>query len=196
MDNKEVLYNHYIETCSNAKNNEEKRNKLFIAIGVIIGVLIMFSTQENSTMIIIQQVLDEKYGCDLLFSSSIIQTVLSFILLFCTLRYCTINISLDKEYEYIHSLEENINKEFKQNIINREGEMYLNHYPLVQNMMYYIYKCVMPILYIFIITIKVVNDISCKYVFWQIILEIFCDIIITVYFFENTKYIVKDIKSH
>lgn len=195
MDKKEVLYTHYVETCSNAKRSEEKRNKLFIAIGVIIGVLILFSTQENSVMKIIQQVLYEKYGCDILFPASVIQTIISFALLFCTLRYCTINVSLDREYEYIHSLEEKINKEFNQDIINREGKMYLNNYPIVQNMMYYMYRGIVPILYIFIITIKFINDISCKCSFWQILLEIICDTVIVMYFYENMKYIVRDIRN-
>jgi len=198
MEKLELLYDHYKETCEIARENEKIRNRMFIIVCLIIGLLFLFSYDSNSIIGLIQSWFQGNYNCDLMFSSNIIQAILWIILLIITLRYLGININLDRSYAYISNLEEKINKISKNNIITREGFSYLNNYPILNNITYFLYRIVFPIIYIIVITIKLrleyiaQSGVNNSLIF-QSALGIFCSILIVAYLVENIKDIIDDV---
>lgn len=198
MEELEILYDHYKETCTISRENEKTRNKLFIIVCVIIGLLFMFSYDNNSIVGLIQSWFKGNYNCDLLFSSNIIQAVLWIVLLFSTLRYLGLNINLDRSYSYIHQLEKRINKISSNPIITREGESYLRNYPVLNNITYYMYRVVIPIIYNFVIIYKLKLEYIAQqeisiFVIFQTIIGILCIALLLTYLIENIVEIITDI---
>lgn len=171
---------------------------MFIIVCLIIGLLFLFSYDSNSIIGLIQSWFQGNYNCDLMFSSNIIQAILWIILLIITLRYLGININLDRSYVYISNLEEKINKISKNDIITREGFSYLNNYPILNNITYFLYRIVFPIIYIIVIIIKLrleyiaQSGVNNSLIF-QSVLGIFCSILIVAYLVENIKDIIDDV---
>lgn len=198
MEELKIIYDHYKETCKIARENEKIRNKLFIIVCIIIGFLFMFSYDNNSVIGLIKSWVKGNYNCDLLFSSNVIQAILWIILFFITLRYLGLNINLDRSYVYIHNLEKQINKMSEIPIITREGESYLNNYPVLNNITYYMYRIVIPIIYYFVIIQKLKLEYIAQQgvnisITFQTILGILCIVLILTYLIENIIDIVTDI---
>lgn len=198
MKRVEILYDHYKESCKLAKNNEITRNKLFILVCTLLGLLFLFSYDQNSMLGLIQSWISGNYNCNLMFSSNIIQAILWIFLFLFTLRYLGLNINLDKDYSYIHKLEKEINKEEKRETITREGKNYLNNYPVLNNITYYSYRVVLPIIYFVIIIFKLRLEYTAQggfniSILFQILLGVLCNILVATYLIENIIDIFKSI---
>lgn len=195
MNNNEIFYNNYVETCNIAKINEEKRDKLFINICIVLGILFLFSYESNSILQLINSWMLNTFNCNIVFSTNIIQIVAWIILLIISLKYFSLNINIDRCYDYIHSMENKLNKITHNTFFSREGNSYLKKYPLTLNFAYYLYKIVFPIIYIFVVSIKLAIDFTNNFNFMQIILAIICDALASIYLFENLMYIINDLKK-
>lgn len=196
MDNIDILYDHYKETCSIVKKNEEKRNKLFIIVCILLGSLFLFSYDSNSIIGLLQSWFKGNYNCDLMFSSNVIQAFLWILLFIFTLRYFGLNINIDRNYSYIHNLENNINLCATKEIITREGKSYLKEYPALNNITYYSYRVVLPFIYYCIVANKIILEYSIQginqSVIFQTILGVLCNILVATYLVENMIDIVRD----
>lgn len=198
MKRVEILYDHYKESCELAKKNEVTRNKLFILVCILLGLLFLFSYDQNSMLGLIQSWISENYNCDLMFSSNIIQAILWIVLFIFTLRYLGLNINLDRSYSYIHKLEDEINEEETKITVTREGKSYLNNYSVLNNITYYSYRVILPIIYYFTIIFKLKLEYNAQGgvnipIIFQFILGILCNILIVTYLIENIIDIVNDI---
>ena len=158
MNNTEILYDHYKETINETKQQERKRNRLFIIILVHIFVLFLISYRPESICNTISDYLMEQWKTGFYFSVNTVQVVIMISLLYCVIRYYQINIHIDKAYPYIHKLEEELSNQIGKSI-EREGKNYLRQYPKTQNMVYYSYKYIFPILFIFALIYRLIlND--------------------------------------
>lgn len=153
MDEKELLYDHYKDTISNIKLDETKRNKIFIILIVHLLILFLISINSMSIYNMIDKFLLENFKIGLYFSMNIIQLVIMFSMLYFLIRYYQINISIDRMYNYLHKVEEEVAKNIN-TCISREGDNYLKNYPKTLNFIYYSYKYVFPILFIVSVIIR------------------------------------------
>lgn len=198
MERIEILYDHYKESCELARKNEVTRNKLFIVLCILLGLLFLFSYDSNSILGLIQSWIRGSYNCDLMFSSNIIQAILWIVLFIVTLRYLGLNINLDRSYSYIHKLENEINEEGTKITVTREGKSYLNNYPILNNITYYSYRVILPIIYYCTVILKLKLEYYAQWsinipIIFQITLGILCNILIVTYLIENIIDIVNDI---
>jgi hypothetical protein len=65
---------------------------------------------------------------------------------------------VERQYSYIHKVEEKLNKELGEKVITREGEDYLYKYPLFSNWMGLLYTIVFPLLLLVISGTKIVTE--------------------------------------
>jgi H+/gluconate symporter-like permease len=84
------------------------------------------------------------------------------------IRYFQTNIYIERQYFYIEQLEREISNELQSNIFARESKNYLQSYPLVLDIIDFIYKLAFPVLAILLIALKIIfewiqqnNIISC-----------------------------------
>lgn len=155
MNNTEILYDHYKESVNEIKKQENKRNKLFILVLIHIFILFLISYRPESMCKVFSDFLMDQWKIGFYFSINTIQIIFMVSMLYCVVRYYQINVYIDKNYPYIHRLE----KELSQDIgkcFGKEGQNYLNDYPKTQNIVYYSYKYIFPILFILALIYRVI----------------------------------------
>lgn len=157
MDKIELLYDHYKETFSRIKECLNDRNRFFVMVFIILALQFLFATSIDSISSLISSLVFEKYKIDISGQMSIIQSLLWLILLYFTMRYYQINVYVERQYNYIHSLEEDIAREAAVKF-DREGGDYLSNYPKMNSFMDILYKWVFPIIYCLIICYKIVIE--------------------------------------
>ena len=157
MDKIELLYDHYKETFSRIKESLNDRNRFFVMVFIILALQFLFATSVDSISSLISSLVFEKYKIDISGQMSIIQSLLWLILLYFTMRYYQINVYVERQYNYIHSLEDDIAKEAVVKF-DREGGDYLSNYPIMNSFMDILYKWVFPIIYCLIICYKIIVE--------------------------------------
>lgn len=157
MKDKELLYDHYKDTCEINRSMIKNRNKFFVYLILIITFHFLLMVEPNSILQVLSSVLANKYNLNIQFSVSIIQSLIWIVLLYVTIRYYQETINIEQQYKYIHMMEKELNKKSKLKI-DREGKNYLSDYPVVKDMIHFIYQYIFPIIYLCLIIIKIVNE--------------------------------------
>lgn len=164
MDKIELLYDHYKETFSIIQNSIKERNRFFVMMFLMMTLHLLFAISPNSVFLLINSFIVNEFGIDISNYMLIIQSLLWLLLLYLTMRYYQVNVYIEREYNYIHLLEHDIEKiaEIK---FDREGGDYLANYPKMNDVIDILYKWVFPIIYCLIILSKIVSEfifIQCK----------------------------------
>ena len=146
MNEIDILYDHYKDTIVEIKNKEKKRNKLFIIVLIHIFILFLITLRPDSASQTISDFIMEKWGTGLYFSINTVQAFFMISLIYCVIRYYQINIQIDKNYPYVHKLEKELSTKLGESI-QREGKNYLKEYPKTQDIVYYCYKYIFPVLF-------------------------------------------------
>lgn len=186
MDKTNILYDHYKDTFLLQKDNEKSRNKLFIALCICILVLMLMIIYPNNIYENIQELFIDKLGISINFELKVLEAFNWFIISYLTIRYYQINANIEKNYKYIHHIENELEKKHKLPIY-REGRNYLDQYPMFLAFSYTFYKYVFPILFsLCIITkviINIINKLSLPFLIISILATI-CLIIINISYFR------------
>ena len=185
-----IMYDHYKDTFSIQKENEKSRNKLFIILCVCILVLMLMIIYPNNIYNNIQELCLDKFGINIKFELKVLELFNWFIILYLTIRYYQINTNIEKNYNYIHDLEEKMEKNYKLPIY-REGKNYLNQYPLFLTLSYIFYKYIFLMLFnlciIIKITFSILNKLSLPFLISSFIVGGCLILINTSYFVFNYK---------
>ncbi|MHB9291184.1 hypothetical protein Holit_00256 [Hollandina sp. SP2] len=167
MEKLDVLYDHYKETFLLSSEAQKKRSILFVSLTISITVLFLFFIDSNGVITTISEYLKNNFSVILSIRTAIIQTFVWVIALYLFIRYFQTNIYIERQYSYIEQLEQEISNELQSNFI-RESKNYLHEYPIVLDMIDFIYKWAFPILAIVLILFKIIfewiqrnNIISC-----------------------------------
>lgn len=156
----ELLCDHYKDTFTHIKDALKLRDKLFICVLILVAIFLfqMYSPNDygNSISRIISSLLSTSNGIELAFVS----TLLWFILLAASIKYYQTVVFIERQYGYIHSLEEIISSYFDDKAFTREGKTYLSNYPKFSNWVFFLYTVFFPLCLIFIVTVKIINEFS------------------------------------
>lgn len=175
----ELLYDHYKDTCQIVREQIKQRNRLFIYVVLIISLQFIFMLSPNSILNFLSLWIEKKYSILIDFPINMIQSILWILMLYITVRYIQETINIEQSYTYIHALEMEFNG--KGLLIDREGKHYLKNYPIVKNIIHYIYQLVFPIIYIVLVVIEIYkelyNAIENANLFFDISIGILCVVI-------------------
>ncbi|MCK4635986.1 MAG: hypothetical protein KAT32_03910 [Candidatus Moranbacteria bacterium] len=157
----EILYDHYKDTSLNVKEYIKQRDKIFVFLIIVIFILFLQLSFSNQSLSALNKFIENKIGFNFYFSEEFFNGVLWFILFSFLLRYSQINVLINRQYDYLHSVEDCICiKASKKNYIRREGHEYLKNYPFLSEWAHIVYTWIFPILLIFILFIKIVMEIK------------------------------------
>jgi hypothetical protein len=155
------LCSHYKDTFDIHRASIKQRDMLFYGLLVILSV---FTLQLSSTEVVVGVVNDyvnKATGIKLGKSVDFISTLLWFLLLGFTTRYYQVVLEIERQYEYLHTLEEKLNGYYPESkIFTREGKSYLSKYPLFSNWVWILYTVFFPILIIFCVIIRIKSEIE------------------------------------
>ncbi len=141
----EILYDHYKDSFEHQKKNLMRRNYYsLICLGIIF--LFAFQIQNSEQTTLMADELIKKNIFDIKIDFIYINNILTFSFLWIIILYYQIVILIEKQYDYLHNLEESISKEIAPYKITREGKTYLDNYPKLSSLIHFIYTIIFPIL--------------------------------------------------
>jgi hypothetical protein len=203
----EILYDHYKDTFLYIRKYISIRDKLFL-FSVLMGIIFLFqiyspdkSESLISTAFASQLSLPEEVD------PSFIGSILWFLFMGFTVKYFQAALNVDRQYPYLHSIEEELERYYKNQakipIFTREGKHYLTNYPFLLNLSSAFYVYITPILFIALSSIKIYQEYSAKFCekwkfdasFWLLIFNSFNCIVIIISSIAFIKYIFGSRKS-
>lgn len=142
--NPEQLYEHYNSTNEQQKEFLAKRDRFTIYLLLTVVVYALFISYP--------QVLTEAadaYAKDALkfngtlINFSVLNTGLIYLLLWLLMQYYQICLTIEKWYDYLYRLEDKLSSQYFD--ISREGKFYTDGYPIMKNLVNFLYTWVLPL---------------------------------------------------
>ena len=142
-----LLHDHYKDTFSYIVDRERRRDRLFVllilvfallffeveypaAVGETLGTISVLGVDVNIRDLPLAAILDVSWVLGLLVG----------------LKYCQTALSVERQYPYLHRLEEEIGSRLTDpDLFSREGKAYLRAYPSVLNWAWFCYVILFPI---------------------------------------------------
>ena len=155
------LCSHYKDTFDIHLASIKQRDTMFYGLLIILSV---FTLQLSSTEVVVSVVNDyvsKTVGVKLGNSADFVSTLLWFLLLGFTTRYFQIVLEIERQYGYLHTLEEKLNSFYPESkVFTREGKSYLSKYPLFSNWVWFLYTMFFPSLIIFCVVMRIIGEIK------------------------------------
>ncbi|GAH53543.1 unnamed protein product, partial [marine sediment metagenome] len=125
----QILAEHYKETFDFLQKNLKQRNRLFLYVLCILILMLfqLYTPQEASNLM--SQFISSKLNLSEQMNMLFVQSIIWFGLLATTLKYFQSVVFIERQYNYIHQLEEQLSKEYEKKAFTREGDSYLKDYP-------------------------------------------------------------------
>ncbi|HDL00700.1 MAG TPA: hypothetical protein ENH23_00510 [candidate division Zixibacteria bacterium] len=157
-DKLQVLSEHYSHTFDFLQTHLKKRDHLFLSTLLLLVVMLfqIYTPAEASNLLaqLIEKKLEVKTKIDLMY----IQSIIWFVLLSVVIKYFQSVIFIERQYNYLHALEEQLSSEYNETAFTREGKSYLNNYPVFLNWASFLYTMLFPAILAVIITAKIVSE--------------------------------------
>ena len=144
MDELELYYDHYKRTFDAQLLYLDKRNKYFLATLILMSLL-LFNSMYGVDFVKYLELYMTKKNQDNTLNVGILNSILLFAILWtCLLYFKTIN-TVDRGYDYLHSIEKNLTQQLSKFRVTREGRFYRENQTTFSKSVAFIYKYVFPI---------------------------------------------------
>lgn len=155
----EILNDHYKESCAHLKDFLRMRDLLFL--GVLIAVTIMlygvFLPQKAGD--VVNQFIIGRLSLKNPIDVTFIDSVIWFALFSLVLRYFQNVVSIERQYDYIHMLEERLCRYYDGEVFTREGKSYKENSPLFSKWAWIVYTIVFPALLLIVVSMKIFDEV-------------------------------------
>ena len=156
----EVLHAHYLDTFKNIRNALSQRDRLFAYTVIAVTVMLLQIVAPKDTDAAIGKLVSSMLDLSGTFSLSVIGTVLWFAILGLVIRYFQTVIYIERQYAYIHSLEELLSAYYEGGAFTREGKSYLHNSPLFSKWTNAVYRIAFPLLLVLVLAVKLATEFS------------------------------------
>lgn len=154
----EILHDHYKDTFVHIKDYLKLRDTLLSLIFLVITLMLfqIYSPQESGEAVsqFITKQLDLKQSIDI----SFIGSILWFSLLTLVVRYFQTVVHIERQYKYIHKIEEHLSSNYNSPAFTREGKSYLSNYPLFSTWTWILYTVIFPVLLLIVVFAKMYGE--------------------------------------
>ncbi len=184
----EILSEHYTHTFDFLQTHLKKRDRLFMGVLLILIVMLfqIYTPEETSGLIsqFISNKLDLKTPINFLY----IQSIIWFVLLAMIIKYFQSVVFIERQYSYLHSLENLLSKEYEDRAFIREGTSYFKNYPVFLNWASFLYTTLFPAILAIVILSKIISEYN-EYGFREVLIWfnglffVFIGISITLYLY-------------
>lgn len=156
--NIDLLYDHYKDTCSLIGSASGRRDRLML---LVVAILALSSVQTFFPTIagdVLAHYLASQYGLHKSIDLALLGNLIWFLLLLFTIRYFQTATYVERQYAYLHILENRLNESLGGSLITREGKSYLADYPLLQDWIAFLYRVVVPGMMLVLSTIRITRE--------------------------------------
>ena len=151
MNKLDTYYDHYKDTYSHNRAAQSRRNKSFVFLCLLEAISFMLIRNSEFICGVINDVARKKLESVIIFSNTILQTLVWILIAYVLVRYIQDVLYIERQCGYMATLEKNIRdmlgEDEGNNIFSREGDHYLENYPMVLNFIDLFYKFFSPILF-------------------------------------------------
>lgn len=155
------LCSHYKDTYEIHLGSIKQRDTLFYALLVILA---LFSLQVTSTDLVngaLSGYVNKQLDISIDKNSNLFGALLWLLLFGFSSRYYQTVIQIERQYDYIHHLEEIIGSRYTgTRAFTREGKSYLGEYPLFSNWVWLLYTLAFPLIILLCITIRIHGELG------------------------------------
>jgi hypothetical protein len=155
------LCSHYKDTYEIHLSSIKQRDTLFYALLVILA---LFSLQVTSAELVnsaLSGYINKQLDISIDKNSNLLGTLLWLLLFGFSSRYYQTVIQIERQYDYIHHLEELISKKYANTrAFTREGKSYLDEYPIFSNWVWFLYTLAFPLIILTCIVIRILGELE------------------------------------
>lgn len=156
----EILYDHYKDTFQHQIKYMESRNRYFLYSLLLIGILFFQISFPDAAEDLVRSVTQKQIHDEFILDFSIVNSLFLFGLLWVLILYFQTNITIDKQFKYLHMVEEELSNQIAPLEITREGKFYRSNKALISKYIGMIYRIVYPICIMLSIIIKIIFDLK------------------------------------
>lgn len=153
-----LLYNHYKDTFASIQDYLKHRDRLFLFVLVVVTLLLFEVYSPSGFAEAISQFITKKLELKTAIDVSFVASVIWFVLLSLVVRYYQTVVHIERQYDYIHKLEEHLSAEYDGKAFTREGKSYLQQYPLFSHWARILYTFIFPIFLVIIVVFKIIGE--------------------------------------
>jgi hypothetical protein len=150
-----TVYDHYKDTCSIIGAASKRRDRL---MALTFAVLIFFSLEfifPAPVGVALNALIEKQYGLKEAIDVGFIGNVVWLTLLITSVRYFQTAAYVERQYPYLHQLEDRVNEALGHEWISREGKSYLKNYPPFHKWLSFLYQTALPVLLFVIPSIRI-----------------------------------------
>lgn len=141
------LCSHYKDSFDIHRETIKQRDMLFYVLLVILAMFAMQLSAADTVTKIINELISHLTGAELGKDLNLISTLMWLFLLAFSTRYFQVVIEIERQYNYLHTLELDLNQYYSgSKVFTREGKEYLRKYPLFSNWTWFLYTLFFPLL--------------------------------------------------
>jgi hypothetical protein len=144
----DALYDHYKDSFSQIRQRETQRDRQFLLVIALFALLAVAISYSKALMGALGSV--AIFGVSVDISEVPVPALLTLAWVYTlamSLRYCQNSINVERQYEYLHLLEDRLGKAAGDDaVFQREGRAYLANYPVFSEWAWILYVFVLPAL--------------------------------------------------
>lgn len=155
------LCSHYKDSVDIHRATIKQRDTLFYGLLIILSVFTLQLTSIDIVAAIVNEYVAKVSGVKVGNNIDFISTLMWLMLLGFSTRYFQVGVEIERQYDYLHSIEEQLNKHYPDSsAFSREGKSYLSKYPLFSKWVWLLYTLFFPLLIIFSVISKITSEIA------------------------------------
>lgn len=104
-----TLYDHYKETIAFIKNDLIKRNKLTLIIFILLIIYFFIELKPNDSILAANTFVKNKFSLTIILNYDVLNIGILFLIFLALINYFSLSIYIERQYCYIHDVEENLN---------------------------------------------------------------------------------------
>lgn len=155
----QALHEHYQDTFFNITESIKLRDKLTILVFLILVFLVLYTFWPIDAATAFSQMVGQKTGISASIDQALLSSIIWLALLISLIRYLQIVVYIERQYAYIHRLEDELSKSCDNDVLfTRESKSYLKNYPIFSNWICMLYTIIFPIILIIVVIFKIINE--------------------------------------
>jgi len=153
-----ILYDHYKDTCSIVSKAVGRRDRAMLFTIATTGFFAFQTIFPGAADVLVSELIKSKFDQAFKIDLSIIGNVVWVLILLFALRYFQTAAFVERQYDYLHQLEDKLNQVVGEEVVTREGKAYLAKYPMFADWMWALYTIILPLLLLFVTTAKIIGE--------------------------------------
>ncbi|MDD5208935.1 MAG: hypothetical protein PHV36_06090 [Elusimicrobiales bacterium] len=141
-----ALHEHYVDTFTSLKEHLQTRDRCFLLVVLLVTATLFEMYAPNQAGAALGQMITNRLSLGETLDVSFLGALIWFGLLASSVKYFQTVVHVDRQYIYLHSLEDQLAPVFDGKAFTREGQSYLKGYPCFSKWTAFLYSWMFPIL--------------------------------------------------